>query len=674
MKRVLPRFRPAFVAQRAELVLSRSKAFSSRGFSTAAAGVGASIDGSFGYDKVGSAAISKIAAQPSEADMKLAIKQILTVLPSEWRGTTFNNSKVLGREGFTRSLEDLIMRKFADGEEIKKDELSELGNAEDYMRVATNISTLLEAALAIERGLDVSQVFTFASETLPIFAVCMVSKFPVRLYLGDGESPFSHAQQGLLTQLGAPLTCYPSYRTQPPRIDEVVLCLEGAVAQNAGADGIIGPNVLYIMDPEKIAPADVLVVRKRMSTPMTTPVAEGMLQSMAGMRRGYATVYGPAPPGVAKFYAHLQTLSGTQVDKKANPVVSTVGLSAISSLWITLIGRGGADILMCSTAYGGSCQMTEIFAKSEANLRKHDFHVHGAGILPSIRAVLAKLVEDKSSMLPTTVVFLEIPTNPDMRVPDLSALAGICAAHREASGKKVLLLIDATFAPGSRVLEKLEDLSADLCAMVFISMSKSVSRGLTTAGAVIGNHTKEAKDILKGVGETCEMLDTLAKPDQMARLVDNHAKVEQRCREAYNVAVTVGERLCKEVKAVTGHDMHLAFVTPQQAAMGFTTSTFSFNLPSPSGVTDDVREALAQRFVDSLCVHSEFKPCVSFGQDNGLVYATVPATSTQGAIKAEDKAKQAVGGVQLTRLSFPPTCDIEAVCQILSESVIALYK
>jgi len=40
-----------------------------------------------------------------------------------------------------------------------------------------------------------------------------------------------------------------------------------------------------------------------------------------------------------------------------------------------------------------------------------------------------------------------------------------------------------------------------------------------------------------------------------------------------------------------------------------------------------------------LCAHSAFKPCVSFGQDNGLVYATVPATSTQGAIKAEDKAK-----------------------------------
>jgi hypothetical protein len=40
--------------------------------------------------------------------------------------------------------------------------------------------------------------------------------------------------------------------------------------------------------------------------------------------------------------------------------------------------------------------------------------------------------------------------------------------------------------------------------------------------------------------------------------------------------------------------------------------------------------ALAQRFVDLLTANGAlFKPCVSFGQDNGLVYATVPATSTQ---------------------------------------------
>ena len=70
-------------------------------------------------------------------------------------------------------------------------------------------------------------------------------------------------------------------------------------------------------------------------------------------------------------------------------------------------------------------------------------------------------------------------------------------------------------------------------------------------------------------------------------------------------------------------------------------------------LSKQVNEEFAQKFVDLLCLHPTYmKPCVSFGQDNDLVYCTVPATSTQGAISAEDKAKQARGGVQLVRFSL----------------------
>jgi len=270
-------------------------------------------------------------------------------------------------------------------------------------------------------------------------------------------------------------------------------------------------------------------------------------------------------------------------------------------------------------------------------------------------------------------VFLEIPTNPDMKVPDIPELAALCSEHQRASGRQMLLLVDATFAPGSRVLRKIRDAAPDLCAMVFISMSKSVSRGLTTAGTVVANHTEEARDILRGCHEASAMLDINAKPDQMARLVENHAETEQRCQQAYNVAAAVGEQLRQAVRDITGQDMPLAFVTPEQAGAGFTTSTFSFNLPPVPGAGDEVNETLAQRYVDLLTADAKFKPCVSFGQDNGLVYATVPATSTQGAVRAEDKAKQAVGGVQLTRLSFPPACDMEGICRVLRQALAEVY-
>jgi len=605
--------------------------------------------------------------------MTRAIQEILAVLPAEWRGTTFNNSNLRGREGFTRDLEELILRKFRAGERISREDLDDVGYAEDYQRVATNISTLLEATLAVRRGLDVSQVFTFASEKLPIVAACMVAKRPVHLYLGDEPDPFTRRQHELLALLGLDLRCYPSYRVRTARPNEVVLTMESAHLKTTIVDGIIGPNVLYVVNPEKINTDDVLVIRKRMSSPMTTPVAEGTLQLMAGMRVT-ANVWGPSTPGVGKFLAHLQEMCGARVDPHANPMVSTVGLSAIASLWFSLIARGGADILMCSTAYGGTVQMTDIFDKTAARFQKHSFHIQGsAGVVPSIRAELARLAEARDQLLPTTVVFLEIPTNPDMKVPDIPELAALCSEHQRASGRQMLLLVDATFAPGSRVLRKIRDAAPDLCAMVFISMSKSVSRGLTTAGTVVANHTEEARDILRGCHEASAMLDINAKPDQMARLVENHAETEQRCQQAYNVAAAVGEQLRQAVRDITGQDMPLAFVTPEQAGAGFTTSTFSFNLPPVPGAGDEVNETLAQRYVDLLTADAKFKPCVSFGQDNGLVYATVPATSTQGAVRAEDKAKQAVGGVQLTRLSFPPACDMEGICRVLRQALAEVY-
>ena len=158
--------------------------------------------------------------------------------------------------------------------------------------------------------------------------------------------------------------------------------------------------------------------------------------------------------------------------------------------------------------------------------------------------------------------------------------------------------------------------------------------------------------------------------------------MEERLAAAYGVTVSVGERLMEAVKGATGLEMPLAYISPEEALEGgFTSSTFSFNLPAPRGATPEDNADLAQRYVDLLTVdqgqHGNgglFKACVSFGQDNGLVYCTVPATSTQGVIAEEDKAKQARDGVQLVRLSFPPTIDVDAVCERMASAVLAVYE
>lgn len=614
-------------------------------------------------------------AASTEVDFDLFkrfLPQILAAMPDSWRGTTFKNNQLLGRAGFAVKLKALLAAK-ANSEDggISTADLDAVGNAEDYLRVSTNISTTLEIGLGLQRGYDVTQVFTFASSVMPIVAVLLTSSVPVHLYVGAAKEPFTAAHLETLRLLGADLTVH----SGPPSAHEgaVVLAFEEALEEASKVDGIVGSSVLFIANPEAIDEAKILVIRKRMATPFTTPMAEAKLQELAGLPVTANTAEA-SPEAIAEFHAHLQTLSGTEVNADVRPVVFTAGLPSLCSLWVSLVTKGGADILMCSTAYGGSSQLMDLMNKASGLINKHRFHIQGtASIVKGIQTALDELAADPSKLLPRTVLFVEIPTNPDMKVPDMPTIVEMLKKYKATTGKEVLLLIDSTFAPGSRVLDTLKKLSEELAVIVFISLSKSVSRGVTTAGVLVANHTEEAKDLINVVRETSQMLDTAAKKDQVKFLTENHKGVEDRCERGYAVARAVGDALQAAVKKHTSQDMRLAFVSREQAALGFTSSTFSFNLPSPAGATDEVNAGLAQHFVDLLCAHKEFKPCVSFGQDNGLVYATVPATSTQGAINEEDKAKQAVGGVQLVRISFSPGIDVEKVTKIFEDATAEVY-
>ncbi|KAF0695597.1 Aste57867_13637 [Aphanomyces stellatus] len=603
------------------------------------------------------------------------LPSILSNLPYEWRGTTFANSALLGREVFSSNVEKLLLEKHAKGDTtVTEAELTALGNAEDYLRVSTNISVLLELVLGLDVALPTRQVFTFGSHTMPIISVLLTAKHPVVLYVEEGlDAPFNAEQIAALGLLGAHVTV----RTGPAAGDAAatVLSYQSTSKKLANVDAVVTPDsVLYIHNPVKINPDDVLVIRKRLTTPLTTPVCEKYLQTLAGVKVT-ADADASTPEALAAFYAHLQTMSGTAADPSANPVVFTAGLPAVCSIWLSLLHSGGADILMASTAYGGSSQLTDIFVgRSAGRFHKTTFDITGKNkISDSIKHALDALATTATA--PTTVLFVEIPTNPDMKVPDMATLATHLTAYRNATGKDVLLLVDTTFAPASKVMAKMSAVAPDLNTMVFISMSKSVSRGYTTAGTIIANSASpKSRAILERVRWVGALLDTTAKKDQLWRLTENHVGVEDRCVQAYNVAVATGTALQAAVaKYAYGHKMDLAFVTPEHAALGFTTSTYSFNLPPLPNATADVNLAIAQRFVDILTAHKSFKPCVSFGQDNGMIYCTVPSTSTQGAIKAEDKAKQLVGGVELTRLSFPPTCDVDAVIAVLEGAVKAIY-
>jgi len=229
---------------------------------------------------------------------KAALRAILRNIPAEWRGTTFKNSALLGREKFASRLLALVARK---GAKITEEHLVGLGNAEDYLRVSSNVSSVLECYLATQRGRDITRVFTFASRRMAIVAVLLTSGRPVRLYTGKGESPFTSEQQARLALIGCSLTV----RSGTPVADASAIVLAtGNAFSSSAVDAVVQDNVLYINNPKAVVPAKILVIRKRMATPLTTPAALALLESLAGV----PVTAGQSVAGaksVKDFYAHL---------------------------------------------------------------------------------------------------------------------------------------------------------------------------------------------------------------------------------------------------------------------------------------------------------------------------------------------------------------------------------
>jgi hypothetical protein len=376
-------------------------------------------------------------------------------------------------------------------------------------------------------------------------------------------------------------------------------------------------------------------------------------------------------PDTAALRAHLKEMAGLSADAPGETLLSTVGLAALAAVVMASLEVGHRDIdsVMCSTAYGGSSQQTDILStrsKSEAvNMCRHKFDIQGAeaDVLTSVTQTLNDLKTGPRKSL--TLVQIEYPTNPDMKDCNLGGLRKVLEDYRRTTGSRVLLLLDTTFSPPSRAAEHVaasEDGVDPLPVLVFNSLSKSVTGGFTTGGSVVANAAPLAQEVLQRAHAHLALLDNGPKSSQLKIFNDMHTATEQRVRAAHDNCVATAAAFEKAVEKFSGQPMRTNFVTPTQISKGVTPATFSFNLPAPLDADAPTRAAFAQHFVDSLA-NSEFgraggiKPCVSFGQNNSTVYATVPATSTQGVISKELTAKQALGGVQLIRFSFPTSMD-----------------
>jgi cystathionine beta-lyase/cystathionine gamma-synthase len=249
-------------------------------------------------------------------------------------------------------------------------------------------------------------------------------------------------------------------------------------------------------------------------------------------------------------------------------------------------------------------------------------------------------------------IIAEIPTNPRVEVPDLLKLRDVLSQPRKTATGNVAIdpvfILDQTFCPNVQFLAE-DGILSTIRSISYVSGSKFPSGGKCTAGYCVAN--KKAETLLDKIEKHLILCDNEATALQVEILAKQIPSMNQRIKDAYKNT----RELVNFIKE-TLPTAKINFVSEALAKEGFTPSVFSLDLPT-KGNTDEEREtykrALNQKLIDMMIseIPNESKYCVSYGQLKGC-YWTIPATSTQGTTKEDDKD-------YIARVSVSPDLDLE---------------
>ncbi|GMH84181.1 hypothetical protein TL16_g09841 [Triparma laevis f. inornata] len=307
-------------------------------------------------------------SSPTVEEFKSALPSILKNIPSDWYGTTFANLALKSRQPWSDSLLTLLSVK---KDSITTSDLDSLGNAEDYWRVSSNISCLLETYYAVFYDIKIDNIFTWTSDSMPVIASARCGEVVL-----VGDVCFDEEGLKVVDSLNLKVT---QTKTLPSQKDDNKIYVNFISSSTpstppaiiAGYDATVFSGVLVIQNAEKISPSQVLVTRKRMSCPFTTPLCASILKEISGEKSEPVESKDPT-----QFKNHLQSMSGSTCE--VLPISFGAGLPALSSMWAAMLTLGTVDVLMASTAYGGSSQLTDIMMEQAGGaFKKYTFGIQG---------------------------------------------------------------------------------------------------------------------------------------------------------------------------------------------------------------------------------------------------------------------------------------------------------
>lgn len=601
------------------------------------------------------------------------IENVLENMPSDWLKLTTHRLDIynesLAKTEFLQQFESLFEQN-----DFTASALAGLPTAFDYIRLGHPLSSILEWGIANLNNLKPDNIISFSSRTIPILAVLRKNLFDKKdtqiIYTGELPGYFDADSVKRVYGYNFELKKVESIDAVKPFDGSTVFIAEqgdmGKVKLNRNIDFYVGihnglGSILIVNGEDNDSYISAIQhVRRRETIAMTPNDSYSALMQLIGKSSSHEEAnLNSNKTSVVK---SIQKVTNTN----SNALLGSCGLSIQYAIMMGLIDHAlenhpgkAIKIVVPPNCYGGTNDQARRVAACLDNVEVVDLPVDGDNdMVQSTELVLEQVAKEDA----VPFIIAEIPTNPRVEVPDLEKLRDVLSLSRETSAGETAIdpvfILDQTFCPNVQFLAK-EAILSGIRTISYVSGSKFPSGGKCTAGYCVAN--EKAESLLDKIGKHLILCDNEATDLQVAILAEQMPSMNQRIKDAYkNTREFVN--FIKETLPTA----KINFVSEELAEADFTPSVFSLDLPT-KGETPEEREAykrvLNQKLIDMMIseIPNESKYCVSYGQLKGC-YWTIPATSTQGTTKEDDKD-------YIARVSVSPDLDLDKHKKVFTDFV-----
>lgn len=601
------------------------------------------------------------------------LENVLKNMPADWLKLTTHRLDIynesLAKTEFLQEFEGLYNN---GNSEVSA--LAALPTAFDYIRLGHPLSTVLEWGIARFNGLNADNVIAFSSKVTPVLAVLRKNHFDNRKtrisYAGElpGCFDFESIRQVYgydfelkQVQNSEEITAFDGSKIFISGDGELkALDLDPAIDFYISLQGDLGSIIIVNGEKNEGHIAEIQHVRRRETISMTPADSHTALQELIG--KSVARKEGDYEANRKSVVDSVQKITATS----SKIILGSCGLSVQYAIMMGLIDEAqekhpgkAIKIIVPPNCYGGTNDQARRVAACLDNVEILDLPVdRDNDMVQSTEKVLEQVAKEDA----VPYIIAEIPTNPRVEVPDLEKLREALSKERKtASGEAAIdpvFILDQTFCPNVQFCGK-DGILSGVRTLSYVSGSKFPSGGKCTAGYCVAN--KKADALMDKLEKHIRLCDNEATALQVKILAEQLPSMNQRIRDAYKNTrefVNFIEKTLPEAK--------INFVSEELAEEGFTPSVFSLDLPT-KGATEEEREAykrkLNAKLIDMMItrIPNESKYCVSYGQLKGC-YWTIPATSTQGTTKEDDKD-------YIARVSVSPDLDLELHKKVFKDFV-----